>query len=159
LRWFYDYPKAVELRHKSWNENNTEIQSLLFENRASGVLIDEPKFATSIRQEPKAIGDIFYFRAHGRNAKAWWNPKEPWERYDYLYSRAEITKHAERITTAASSPGVKKAFAFYNNHARANAAANAIMLSQELGVRLKAMPPEAMLQKFPALMRQPEPFN
>ena len=159
MRWFYDYPKAVELRHKSWNENNIEIQSLLLENRASGVLVDEPKFATSIRQKPKAIGDIFYFRAHGRNAKAWWNPKQPWERYDYLYSRAEITKHAERITTAASSPGVKKAFAFYNNHARANAAANAIMLSQELGVRLKAMPPEAMLQKFPALMRQPEPFN
>jgi hypothetical protein len=90
----------------------------------------------------------FYFRAHGRNAKAWWNPKESWERYDYLYSRTEIKKHAERITTAASSPRVKKAFAFYNNHARANAAANAIMLCQELGVRLKAMPPEAILQNF-----------
>jgi len=159
LRWFYDYPKAVELRHKSWNENNTEIQSLLFENRASGVLIDEPKFATSIRQEPKAIGDIFYFRAHGRNAKAWWNPKESWERYDYLYSRAEIKKHAERITTAASTAGVKKSFAFYNNHARANAPANAIMLSQELGVRLKAMPPEAMLQKFPDLVKEPKTFS
>jgi uncharacterized protein YecE (DUF72 family) len=159
LRWFYDYPKVVELRHKSWNENNAEMESLLLENRASGVLIDEPKFATSIRQEPKAIGDIFYFRAHGRNAKAWWNPKESWERYDYLYSRAEIKKHAERITTAVSTSGVKKAFAFYNNHARANAAANAIMLSQELGVRLKAMPPEAMLQKFPDLVREPKPFS
>ena len=159
LRWFYDYPKVVELRHKSWNENNAEMESLLLENRASGVLIDEPKFATSIRQEPKAIGDMFYFRAHGRNAKAWWNPKESWERYDYLYSRAEIKKHAERITTAATTPGVKKAFAFYNNHARANAAANAIMLSQELGVRLKAMPPEAMLQKFPDLVREPKAFS
>ena len=87
---------------------------------------------------------IFSKRAHGRNAKAWWNPKEPWERHDYLYSRAEITKHAERITTAVSTAGVKKAFGFYNNHARANAAANAIMLSQELGVRLKA---KAMPQK------------
>ena len=159
LRRFYDYPKAVELRHKSWTENSAEIESLLLENRASGVLIDEPKFATSIRQELKAIGDIFYFRAHGRNAKAWWNPKESWERYDYLYSRAEIKKHAERITTAASTAGVKKAFAFYNNHARANAAANAIMLSQELGVRLKAMPPEAMLQKFPDLVKEPKTFS
>jgi uncharacterized protein YecE (DUF72 family) len=137
LRRFYDYPKAVELRHKSWNENNAELESLLLENRASGVLIDEPKFATSIRQKPRTVGDIFYFRAHGRNAKAWWNPKESWERYDYLYSRAEIKKHAERITAAASTSGVKKAFAFYNNHARANAAANAIMLSQELGGDLK----------------------
>jgi len=153
LRWFYDYPKVVELRHKSWSEKNLEIKALLMESRASGVLIDEPKFATSIRQPAEAVGEIFYFRAHGRNAKAWWNPKESWERYDYLYSREQIKRHAERIRTAASTPGVKKAFAFYNNHSRANAPANAIMLSQELGVRLKAMPPEAMVVKFPELVQ------
>ena len=51
-----------------------------------------------------------------------------------------------------STPGVKKAFAVFNNHARANSAANAIVLSQELGVRLKAMPNEAMLLKFPDLV-------
>jgi uncharacterized protein YecE (DUF72 family) len=115
------------------------------------VLIDEPKFATSIRQDLQPIGDIVYFRAHGRNAKAWWNAKESWERYDYLYSRDEVKQHAERIKTAARAPGVQKTFAFYNNHARANAAANAIMLSQELGIRLKAMPAEAMLATFPQL--------
>ncbi|MGH7852453.1 MAG: DUF72 domain-containing protein [Candidatus Binatia bacterium] len=153
LRWFYDYPKVVELRHKSWSEKNLDLEALLLENRASGVLIDEPKFATSIRQPVEAIGEILYFRAHGRNAKAWWNPKESWERYDYFYSRAEIKRHAERIKTAASTPGVKKAFAFYNNHARANAPANAIMLSQELKVRLEAMPPEAMVTKFPDLVQ------
>ena len=153
LRWFYDYPKVVELRHKSWSEKNAEIKALLLDNRASGVLIDEPKFATSIRQPAEAIGEIFYFRAHGRNAKAWWNPKESWERYDYFYAREEIKQHAQRIKTAASTPGVKKAFAFYNNHARANAPANAIMLSQELGVRLKAMPPESMVGKFPDLVQ------
>jgi uncharacterized protein YecE (DUF72 family) len=157
LRWFYDYPKVVELRHKSWSEQNPETKALLLETRASGVLIDEPKFATSIRQEAETVGEIFYFRAHGRNAKAWWNPRESWERYDYLYSREEIKKHAERIKTAASAPGVKKAFAFYNNHARANAPANAIMLSQELGVRLRAMPPEAMVAQFPELVRGDAP--
>ena len=154
LRRFYDYPKVVELRHTSWNENAAAMKNLLLENRASGVLIDEPKFAGSIRQEAETIGDIFYFRAHGRNAKAWWRPKESWERYDYLYSRNEIKKHAEHIRTAAATPGVKKAFAFYNNHARANAPANAIMLSQELGVRLKAMPPEEMVEKFPDLVQR-----
>jgi uncharacterized protein YecE (DUF72 family) len=54
---------------------------------------------------------------------------------------------------------VKKAFAFYNNHARANAAANAIMLSQELEIRLKAMPPEAMLEHFPDLVKEPTAFS
>jgi uncharacterized protein YecE (DUF72 family) len=154
LRRFYDYPKSVELRHRSWSENSAVMAALLTENRASAVLIDEPKFGTSIRQEPAAIGEIFYFRAHGRNAKTWWHPKESWERYDYLYSRDEIKKHAERITTALNTPAVQKAFAFYNNHSRANAPANAIMLSQELGVRLKAMPSEAMLEKFPDLAQR-----
>jgi uncharacterized protein YecE (DUF72 family) len=67
-----------------------------------------------------------------------------------------VKEHAEKIKTAASTPGVQKAFAFYNNHSRGNAPANAIMLSQELGVRLKAMPPEAMVTKFPELV-QSEP--
>jgi uncharacterized protein YecE (DUF72 family) len=154
LRRFYDYPKVVELRHKSWNEQAADVKALLLENRASGVLIDEPKFATSIRQEPEPVGDIFYFRAHGRNAKAWWHAKESWERYDYLYSREEIKRHASRIKAATEKVGSQKAFAFYNNHARGNAAANAIMLSQELGVRLNAMPPEAMVTKFPELVKR-----
>jgi uncharacterized protein YecE (DUF72 family) len=90
--------------------------------------------------------------AHGRNAKAWWRPKESWERYDYYYSRDEIKKIAERIKGATNTPEIKKGFAFFNNHARANAPANAIMLSQELGLRLKAMPNEAILVKFPQLV-------
>jgi uncharacterized protein YecE (DUF72 family) len=118
-------------------------------------MIDEPKFATSIRQDITPVGDIFYFRAHGRNAKSWWRHGESWERYDYLYSRGEIKKIAERMKAGAASPVVKKAFALFNNHARANSAANAIMLSQELGVRLKAMPSEAMLAKFPDLVQPP----
>ena len=60
---------------------------------------------------------------------------------------------ADRIKTAASTAGVKKGFAVFNNHARANAPANAIMLSQELELRLKAMPNEAMLAKFPQLVQ------
>ncbi len=151
LQAFYDYPKVVELRHNSWNESTPSIRALLEENRASRVIIDEPKFASSIRQDFAAIGEMFYFRAHGRNAKAWWQPKESWERYDYCYSREEIKKIAARIKAATSAAGIKKGFAFFNNHARANAPANAIMLSQELGLRLKAMPTEAMLAKFPQL--------
>ena len=89
---------------------------------------------------------------YGRNAKTWWRPKESWERYDYSYSRDEIKKIAERIKGATKTAGVKKGFAFFNNHARANAPANAIMLSQELGLRLNAMPSEAMLAQFPQIV-------
>jgi len=154
LRRFYDYPKAVELRHKSWSDNRETTKRLLEEYRAGEVLLDEPKFKTSLRQDIEPAGDVLYFRAHGRNAKKWWHAKESWERYDYLYTRPEIQQHAQKIDIAARKPGVKAAFGIYNNHARANAPANAIMLAQELGVRLKAMPSEAMLQKFPELVRK-----
>jgi uncharacterized protein YecE (DUF72 family) len=63
---------------------------------------------------------------------------------------AEMQRHGGNMR---STPGVKKAFVLFNNHARANSAANAIMLSEELGVRLKAMPSEAMLSKFPDLVQ------
>jgi uncharacterized protein YecE (DUF72 family) len=112
-----------------------------------------PKFGTSIRQGLETAGNIFYFRAHGRNAKKWRHAKESWERYDYIYSREEVQQHAQKIKAAATAPGVRKAFAFYNNHSRANAPANAITLSQELGVRLKGMSPEAMVTKFPELVQ------
>ena len=153
LRSFYDYPKVVELRHQSWSDERSQMITLLEDNRASGVLIDEPKFTGSIRQDWEPVGEIFYFRAHGRNAKTWWRPKESWERYDYFYSRDEVKRIGERIKMAAGTPRIKKAFAFFNNHARGNSAANAIMLSQELGMRLKAMPGEAMIAKFPELVK------
>jgi len=72
-----------------------------------------------------------------------------------LYSREEVQKHALRIKKAASKPGVKAVFGLYNNHARANAAANAVMLSQELGVKLKGMPSEAMISSFPQMVQEP----
>jgi uncharacterized protein YecE (DUF72 family) len=153
LRNFYDHAKIVEVRHKSWTEHAAELRRLLEEYRTGQALIDEPKFATSIRQEPEPTGDTLYFRAHGRNANAWFHHKESWERYDYLYTRKEIKQHAERIQTAAASkPGVQKAFAFYNNHSRGNAPANAVMLAQELNARLKAVP-EGLVKQFPELAR------
>ena len=155
LQAFAAYPRVVELRHKSWSENDDQLRALLEDHRAGEVVIDEPKFATSIRQNITPVGEIFYFRAHGRNAKAWWRHAESWERYDYLYSRGEIKKISERVKAGASAPAVKKALALFNNHARANSAANAIMLSQELGVRLNAMPSEAMVAKFPELVQPP----
>ena len=38
LRSFYDYRKAVELRHKSWSENKDQVTAL-FEENERAVLI------------------------------------------------------------------------------------------------------------------------
>lgn len=153
LSYFPFYPKAVELRHKSWSERAEETSALLEQNESTWVLIDEPKFASSVRQNFEPVGPMLYFRAHGRNAQKWWRHKESWERYDYCYSRDEIKKMAEKVKNATSKPGVQKAVVFFNNHARANAPVNAIMLAQELEVSLKMEPNEALTSKFPQLAR------
>ena len=71
LRSFSEYPKAVELRHRSWSDAGEKTKAFLEEHKASCVLIDEPKFASSIRQSFESGGDMLYFRAHGRNAANW----------------------------------------------------------------------------------------
>src|SRR5215813_5144373 len=47
LELFGDYPKAVELRHRSWDDLPTLLQSF----DAVPAFIDEPKFKDSIRQD------------------------------------------------------------------------------------------------------------
>src|SRR5919108_2303649 len=89
LNYFPQYPRAVELRHKSWSERAEETTALLEQNESTWVFIDEPKFASSARQNFDPVGKMLYFRAHGRNVQKWWNHKESWERYDYCYSREE----------------------------------------------------------------------
>jgi hypothetical protein len=50
---------VVELRHNSWDEQSEEINALLEANRAGSVLIDEPKFSSSIRQGLDNLWRIF----------------------------------------------------------------------------------------------------
>lgn len=150
LRAFKDYPKAVEVRHRSWSDEFNETKSVLEEFRASWVLIDEPKFGSSVRQESEPVGEILYFRAHGRNAANWWNPPETWMRYDYTYSQEEIQGLAQELKRATREKGdLSKAFVFFNNHARGQAVANAIMLSHEMGIPMKSAPLGALTSTFP----------
>jgi uncharacterized protein YecE (DUF72 family) len=72
-------------------------------------------------------------------------------------SREEIQQIGEKLKTATGQPGVRQTFAFFNNHVRANAAVNAIMLAQELNLPLRSMPSEAMLARFPALAKGVRP--
>ena len=59
------------------------------------MLIDEPKFESSIRQRldlaPIAEAPIAYLRLHGRNAAAWWDNAQAEDRYNYPYSADELS--------------------------------------------------------------------
>jgi len=123
-----DYPLAVELRDRSWSSRKAETRSLLEGHRATWVVIDEPKFPSSIRQEVDPLGGMLYLRFHGRNAAKWWKHDRAEERYDYLYSEAELRPFAERIRGILAGAPLRRAFVFFNNHARGQAVQNAQML-------------------------------
>ena len=71
IRTFGHYNLAVELRHRSWSDDDNTAR-LLRENQVSWVQIDEPKFGTSVAREIPVTSDMSYFRFHGRNAEMWW---------------------------------------------------------------------------------------
>lgn len=147
LEDFRDYPKAVELRHRSWEE----CLGLLTAFGAVPVFIDEPKFADSIRQDLRAAGGMLYLRFHGRNAGKWWRHEHRNERYDYLYSRDELRPYAIQLKDVVNDKAIQKAYVFFNNHPNARAVANAVMMRAELDVPVETELPDRLKDAFPEL--------
>jgi uncharacterized protein YecE (DUF72 family) len=125
---FGEYRLAVELRHRSWSDDE-ETAGFLRENNMAWVQIDEPRFSTSVAADVPVTADIAYFRFHGRNAKDWWTGDAE-TRYKYLYSPEEIDGLADRVKAAGEK--VRMLFAFFNNHWQAYAPRNANDLKRAL---------------------------
>jgi uncharacterized protein YecE (DUF72 family) len=155
---FHDYPLAVELRHRTWSDAAKDTNALLDEFNATWVQIDEPKFRSSIRQDPRQSGRSgYYLRLHGRNAASWWTHDDPDDRYNYLYSADELQHFADAVAAGqapASSPGGSrpaKAYVYLNNHFAAKAVVNATILKQQLGQPVKGEYREELLERYPEL--------
>jgi uncharacterized protein YecE (DUF72 family) len=148
LTTFVDYRLAVELRHRSWSDRFGETITLLNEHDAAFVHIDEPKFRTSIRQNQLPnITTFYYLRAHGRNAKKWWHHEHKDERYDYLYSAAEMAEFGE--TLKAVRQIVPKTYAYMNNHADAKSVANAVELKHFLAEPIDGTYRDEFIARYP----------
>jgi uncharacterized protein YecE (DUF72 family) len=133
---FGEYPLAVELRHRSWSDDE-RTAALLRESRMAWVQIDEPKFSTSVASEVPLTSDIAYFRFHGRNAKDWWSGDSE-QRYRYHYSPEEIEELAGRVKAAAAKS--RLLFAYFNNHWQAYAPRNANDLKKALQLPFRQIP-------------------
>lgn len=90
-----DYPKAIEFRHESWDENWVLIA--LREHETAWVNIDEPRLGASLHGTDHVTAPIAYLRLHGRNYKKWFNSKNRDERYDYLYKPQELEPIAKSL--------------------------------------------------------------
>ena len=150
LHAFKEFEVAVELRHRSFSDDPGETMDLLAEHGAALVQIDEPKFKTSIRQDRRAnVNTFYYLRLHGRNAAQWWKHDKSEDRYNYLYSAAELEPIVEAAEDAARS--VKKAYVYANNHFSAKSVATAATIKEKLGQDLEGEYPEAFVQRYPDL--------
>jgi len=147
LDQFAGYPKAVELRHRSWDDH----LDLLDEADAIPVFIDEPKFRDSIRQKMGSRKGMLYVRFHGRHAEKWWHHEHRNERYDYLYSPEEIGTHAGKLRAVAAAQSIERAYVFFNNHPGAKAVVNAAMLRSVLGIPVPEPLPDSLVLAYPSL--------
>jgi uncharacterized protein YecE (DUF72 family) len=157
LEAFSGYVLAVELRHKTWSDDRAATAAQLRARHASWVLIDEPKFSSSIRQAAvsspaaadSAAPTLTYIRLHGRNAAQWWEHNASEDRYDYLYSPAELAPFARTARSAAASK--RRVLMYLNNHFSAKAVANAVILKHQLDQAITGEYPPEIVARFPDL--------
>jgi uncharacterized protein YecE (DUF72 family) len=150
LETFRAYPLTLELRHKSWSDDPEDLFELLNEYGAAWTQIDEPKFRFSIRQNwMPNVKSFFYMRLHGRNAAQWWAHERSEDRYNYLYSEAELKPFADTIASARAQ--VKKLYAYLNNHFAGQAVADAAVLRHLLDEPVAAPMPAELVERYPML--------
>ena len=123
-------PLVAEFRNREWQTGETF--GLLADLEMGWCNVDEPHFETLLHASSDAVGSIGYVRFHGRNAAQWWTGDNT-SRYDYLYTAAELVPWADRV--AEIEERVEQTYAFFNNHARGNAARNAEMFEDLLRER------------------------
>ena len=141
-------PKVVELRHKSWSDRRTATEALLKKFHATWAFIDEPKFPFSVQQTLAAQAEVNYLRLHGRNQEKWWRHDSAWERYDYFYQPDNIHRLAAKLKQLSGQTPAST-YVFFNNHARGQAVANAMMLKLALGLDDGAAVPDSLVAEFP----------
>lgn len=146
---FHDYPLVVEVRHSSWND--PAFFRLLHEIGVGFCNIDQPLIGRSLKASEIATAPVGYIRLHGRRYDTWFNddPELPsHERYNYLYSEAELAPWSQRIRTVEKSS--RTTFVITNNHFEGKGVVNALQLINML-TRKKVKVPEPLRHRYPEL--------
>ncbi len=134
---------ATEFRHREWIEDEGTFE-LLEDEGLAFVCVDEPAFKGLVPPIVRAIADTGYVRFHGRNYQKWWQHDKPEERYDYLYSEAELEDWIPRLHKLETR--TEKTYVSMNNHRRGQATVNGRMLLE----LLELIKPEHGKERVPA---------
>lgn len=144
---FRSLPLAIELRNVSWFE-----PPALDTVRGLGMSLIHIDLPSAWNHPPdwfEPTGPIGYLRLHGRNAGEWFRSGAGRDdRYDYLYSKPELSQLAEKARRLAAQHD--ETFVVTNNHFEGQAVANAIELKAEFGTVRPSAPP-GLVERFPRL--------
>ena len=126
---------AVEFRNATWmsERNREETLGFLSEHGLTYTVVDEPQgFPSSIPPVAAVTNDdLVIVRFHGRNAENWKKPGlTAAERFDYLYSKKELTEWVPKIEEMASD--AKEVHLLMNNCYGDKAVTNAAQLAELL---------------------------
>jgi len=137
---FAGWPLVVEVRHGSWAKHE---HALFLKKLGLGFCnIDQPVIGESLGPTAGVTSDVGYVRFHGRRYDTWFEAHEDAaQRYDYLYSAAELAPWVERIRKVTGADGVKDVYVISNNHFEGKGPANALMIRSMLEGRKVAAPP------------------
>jgi uncharacterized protein YecE (DUF72 family) len=109
------YEMLVEFRHKAWFEDPAEPLAFLEQHGMTYVTVDAP--ADVIPLVVGRTSTTAYVRFHGRNRATWFKRTgSTAERFDYLYSPAELREWAKTLRGLAGEAEV--VYAMFNNNGR-----------------------------------------
>jgi uncharacterized protein YecE (DUF72 family) len=115
--WLRQYPLVFEFRNSAWLD--PVILDWLKERNIGFCCVDEPQLPRLLPPVAEVTADIGYVRFHGRNEAKWRNGQQPWERYDYTYTAAELAEWIPKIVQIGRK--ADRTFIFANNHWKSQA--------------------------------------
>jgi len=146
LRQFIEFPRVVEVRHSSWNREET--LRYFSQKNVAFCNIDQPVLGQSLPPTQHVTSEIGYVRLHGRNYDQWFDCDNRNDRYNYLYSETELAGWKSKVENISRQSQVTYVVA--NNHFQGKAVVNAIQMKHLISGRPVKVP-ELLLKRYPEL--------
>lgn len=154
LRQFIEYPRVVEVRHSSWNDEQT--LAAFAQKNVGFCNIDQPVLGRSLAPTEHVTAAIAYARLHGRNYDQWFDSDNRNDRYNYLYKENELVGWKERIENVAER--AQTTYVITNNHFESKAGVNALELKAMISGKRVPAPP-TLIEKYPELRKFADPWE
>jgi uncharacterized protein YecE (DUF72 family) len=143
------WPLVIEVRHAGWADRLPFAPVVCDQPPLRGNLDPEGALRAALAHGAADAAPL-YFRLHGRNRTAWFDPDAGRDaRYDYLYGEAELVEWRDRLARAvAGLPAGKPVFVITNNHYQGQAAVNALQLQRLWDGTAPAIP-DSLARAYP----------